>query len=345
MMRKRAEHKGFSLVELLIAFFVLLVGILAVLVLFPLGLRESKTMVDSSMASFVARSARELMEVQPFTYHSGGGSKSGWGTATRIQAVFGPKGIRGNIYLGSFPVMFPADVLGNAQDGTFPLSQRPPDNETHNCDRVNDTSNTQFSWDARFTCPRSSIGGMTDDTATAGGHPDPNNPNLFVKWNAADMDYWFTQYFKYYAVQISVYRNYAPLKTDSGALAMSGTVWLRASQKPNNGGDYDTNDPNRPLYSEVVFTSVPPVDLTVNSSIRIRDDKSDWYRVTAVSYAGGEWHIRLDRPYAGLVLLNNSTQISAPKSNIVATNSLLESFTTILGSQLDDVDTSVVTYP
>jgi len=28
---------------------------------------------------------------------------------------------------------------------------------------------------------------------------------------------------------------------------MSGTVWLRASQKPNNGGDYDTNDPNRPL--------------------------------------------------------------------------------------------------
>ena len=331
MMRQRAEHKGFSLVELLIAFFVLLVGILAVLVLFPLGLRESKTMVDSSMASFVARSARELMEVQPITYHSGGGSKSGWGTATRIQAVFGPKGIRGNIYLGSFPVMFPADVLGNAQDGTFPLSQRPPDNETHNCDRVNDTSNTQFSWDARFTCPRSSIGGMTDPTATPG-------------FAAADMDYWFTQYFKYYAVQISVYRNYAPLKTDSGALAMSGTVWIRASQKPNNGGDYDTNDPNRPLYSEVVFTSVPPVDLTVNSSIRIRDDKSDWYRVTAVSYNSGnhEWHIRLDRPYAGLVLPNNSTQVGVPKSNIIATNSLLESFTTILGSQLDDVDTSQV---
>ncbi|HUW55706.1 MAG TPA: prepilin-type N-terminal cleavage/methylation domain-containing protein, partial [Planctomycetota bacterium] len=64
--RKRTD--GFSLVELLIAFFVLLVGILAVLVLFPLGLRESRTMVESSTAAFVARNARNLMEVHPFTY-------------------------------------------------------------------------------------------------------------------------------------------------------------------------------------------------------------------------------------------------------------------------------------
>jgi len=330
MMRRRAERKGFSLVELLIAFFVLLVGVLAVLVLFPLGLRESKTMVDSSMASFVSRNARGLMEEYPFMYN--GNAKQGWGVASKIQTVFGPRGVKGNIFVSpNFPVMFPADVLGNNEDSTFPLSQRPPDNETHNRDRIRDTSNTQFSWDARFTAARSSLGGMTDVTASPG-------------FAAADMDFWFTQYFKIYAVQISVYRNYTPLKTDSGALVMTGSVWVIASKK-QDGSDYDTNDPNRPLYSQVVIKSPPPLDLTVDSSIRIRDDKSDWYRVTAVTYDPGnhEWHIRLDRPYAGLVLPNNSTQVSAQKNNIVATNSLIESFTTILASQLDDIDTSQVT--
>ena len=86
------RSRGFSLVELLIAFFVLLIGILAILVLFPLGLRESKTMVDASQASFVARNARGTMEVQPFTYN--GNTKTGFGTASLIQAKFGPKGAR-----------------------------------------------------------------------------------------------------------------------------------------------------------------------------------------------------------------------------------------------------------
>jgi type II secretory pathway pseudopilin PulG len=331
MRRRTKEHRGFSLVELLIAFFVLLVGVLSVLVLFPLGLRESKTMVDSSMASFVSRNARSLMETQPFSYHSAGSPKSGWGTAARIQATIGPKMGTNGVIPGNFPVMFPTDVLGNSDDGIFPLGQRPPDNETRTRDRVRDTSNTQFSWDARFTVPRSSIGGMTDITAAPG-------------FTVADMDYWFTQYFKYYAVQISVYRNYSALKANPGdttPAVMSGTVWVRVS------GNYDMDDPNRPLYSEVVLTSAPPADLSVNSSIRVRDDKSDWYRVTAVSFNAGsrEYHIRLDRPYAGLTLSNTQTQRSVPKSNIIATNSLVESFTTILASQLDDIDTSQVTYP
>jgi len=341
MTRWKTQGKGFSLVELLIAFFVLLVGVLAVLVLFPLGLRESKTMVDSSMASFVSRNARSLMETQPFTYHSGGSSKEGFGTASRIQLIFGPRGTKGNITMGKFPVMFPLDVLGSSRDTTFPLKAdydadpnksmyafyRPGRMVGSNTvyDLCVSSSNAQYSWDARFT-----VGGGPGLTPPPGG------------FDMNDVQYWFTQYFKYYAVQISVYRNFDTLKKDDGSDTMAGTVWVRAGKK-QDGSDYDTDDPNRPLYSEVVLTSQPPVDLTVDSHVRIRDDKSDWYRVTSVSFDAGnrEWHVRVDRPYAGLNI-GTQYQVSAPKSDIIATNSLIESFTTILGSQLDDVDTSQV---
>jgi type II secretory pathway pseudopilin PulG len=355
MTRRTTQRKGFSLVELLIAFFVLLVGILAVLVLFPLGLRESKTMVDASMASFVARNARSLMETHPFTYHSGGSSKDGFGTASRVQILFGPRGTKGNITMGSFPVMFPQDVLGSNQDTTFPLKAdydadpnksmyafyRPGRTVNTIYDLCVSTSNPQYSWDARFT-----VGGGPGLTPPPGG---------VVPFDMNDVQYWFVQYFKYYAVQISVYRNHDTLRKDDGTDVMAGNVWVRASKR-QDGSDYDTDDPNRPLYSELVLTSAPPADLVVDSHVRIRDDKSDWYRVTSVSYDAGnhEWKIRFDRPYAskidpatGRPELDMTGVLSAsrPKSNIIATNSLIESFTTILASQLDDIDTSQVSYP
>ena len=325
MMTWRKQHRGFSLVELLIAFFVLLVGILAVLVLFPLGLRESKTMVDASMASFAARNARTLMEVYPFTYN--GGSKNGNGVASLIQIRFGPRGTKGNIiYDGpSFPVMFPAGVLGTSEDETFPLSRRPLDPNTGSRDRVLYAENSQFSWDARFTL---------------GGGPGLTPPPGFDGPDAMDyVDYWRTQYFNYYAVQISVYRRYEIL----GGLEIPGTIWVKAAEKPG-GGQYAGDDPNRPLYSELVVSSQPPPDLMVDSHIRVLDDGSDWYRVTDVTYHGNKWTFRLGRPYTGL---NIGTQdsVSAAKNRIIGTNSLIESFTTILGSQLDDINTSNVAYP
>ena len=42
--------------------------------------------------------------------------------------------------------------------------------------------------------------------------------------------YWFSQYFKYYAVQISVYRNYKEIAIGPGK------VWLKAADKPSGGG-------------------------------------------------------------------------------------------------------------
>jgi len=56
------------------------------------------------------------------------------------------------------------------------------------------------------------------------------------------------------------------------------------------------------------------------------------------------WTFRLDRPYAGLNI-GQQAAVSADKTDIIATNTLIESFTTLLGSQLDDIDTGSLTYP
>ena len=318
MINARKQTDAFSLVELLIAFFVLLGGILAVLVLFPLGLRESKTMVEASTAAFTARSARTLMEVQPFVY---AGNRQGNGAASMVQIIYGPRGTMGNIYIGSFPAMFPADVLGDHVDSTFPLSQRPVDSNTNSRDRVVDSSNRQFSWDGRFTEPHG---------------PNPNPPP--GGFTTAHVKYWTAQYFNYYPVQISVYRNYEEISIGSG------TVWVKTGQKPG-GGYYDVDDPSRPLYSELVLTSQPDLDLMVDSFIRVRDDKSDWYKITAVRYTESpkRWYFRLDRPYARLVNEVRNQQLlelSAARNDVIGTNTLIESFTTILGSQLEETDTS-----
>lgn len=316
----KTQSRGFSLVEILIAFFVLLVGVLAVLVLFPLGLRESGSMENASTASFAARNARNLMEVHPFTYE---GNKQGNGTATMVQILFGPRGTRGNIIMGTFPVMFPADVLGENEDNTFPKSQRPVDPDTTTRDRVIDYTNPQFSWDARFT-----VGGGLGLTPPPGG------------FDMDDVQYWHVQYFKYYAVQFSVYRNYETIPIGSGV------IWVRTAKK-SGGDDYDANDPNRPLYSELELTTQPDADLTVGSAIRVRDDKSDWYRITSVEYESSpeKWIFRLDRPYTGLVDAvrnGNLAEHSWARTDIIGTNTLIESFTTILGSQLDETDTTNV---
>jgi hypothetical protein len=91
------------------------------------------------------------------------------------------------------------------------------------------------------------------------------------------------------------------------------------------------------------------LDIEINTAVRIRDAnlslpcrKSDWYRVTAINRSTRT--IKLDRPVAGIDLGTNLS-LSFDVTDLVATNSLLESFTTMLGSQLDDVDTSSVTYP
>ncbi len=367
MNRRRSRESGFSLVELLIAFFVLLIGILAILVLFPVGMRESKSMMEASMAAFVSRSARGLMEAQPFYYTgddiNGDGqpdTRNGFGTASLIQARYGPPWCAPwgphpdpTHTPINFPVMFPWDVLGNDNDPTFPIELRPdPDNAgpAHR-DRVLEASNPQFSWDARFTVGR---GISETPPANFGDMFNPPRPSFtLVDWQYQYYA-WFSQYFKYYAVQISVYRNYREM------LLPPGTIWTRAPLDTNGNPLYSNNDPNRPLYSELALTIAPtgpdgrPLDLMIGTAIRIRDDRSDWYRITAVTVTPGHWTYKLDRPYAWKIYpdtwqaernITGLSEVSAPKNDIIATNSLLDSFTTILESQLDDVNMGNLRYP
>jgi hypothetical protein len=78
----------------------------------------------------------------------------------------------------------------------------------------------------------------------------------------------------------------------------------------------------------------------------VRSDKSDWYRVTSVTYSGAQWVLRLDRPYAGPGLdITGQVAVSVLKNDVIATNSLVETFTTMLGSQLADTNTTGLTYP
>jgi hypothetical protein len=199
-------------------------------------------------------------------------------------------------------------------------------------------SRSQYSWDARFT-----IGGGPSADAPPVNLPQvAGGPQLdwtlVLPWHNSWIDWywsWFSQYFKYYAVQISVYRNYQEIP-------VSGDIWLISD--PN----YDANDPNRPIYSELVLPSsaTPDPNITVDSYIRVQDDKSDWYRITNVSYdtTHSQWKLRLDRPYYyssyntsgqkyvfGIVPPAMSAQLPT-RTHIVATNSLIESFTTILGN-------------
>jgi hypothetical protein len=226
-------------------------------------------------------------------------------------------------------VMFPGDViLGDDNNTTFPVELRPKDPATNLRDRVLDTSNPQFSWDARFT-----IGRGPSETPPA-GFTD------FSHWSEQRW-VWFSQYFKYYAVQISVYRNYKELPVGPA------TITLKVV---SNGTAYSANDPNRPLYSEIVVANAPPLDMMIGTAIRVRDSAgrpfsfSDWYRITAVSFTPGQWTFKLDRPFAGIDG-NQTLPAGMTVNDVIATNSLIDSFTTILDSQLDDVDTSTLTYP
>ena len=70
----------------------------------------------------------------------------------------------------------------------------------------------------------------------------------------------------------------------------SGTVYIGTSD-----GDGELT---LAVGAELYLT--PGRDLMVGSTIRVRDDKSDWYRITAMRYTDDpkRWIFRLGRPYA-----------------------------------------------
>lgn len=362
-MLKRTRQGGFSLIELLISFVVLLVGVLSVMSLFPLGMRESKAMMESSSAAFVARAARGYMEAHPFIYNPG--NKNANGTASIIQVMFGPRAGVGGYRHDRFPIMFPEDVLGvdDCDYDPFSKDQRPEWGSSSNPSRprIVDLDHPEYSWDARFVLgggPRCSPYGEKWDEdgkwvmfppkslpPTAAHQYTPGDPENYFNYN--DVWRWRIQYFNYYAVQISVYRNYEEVKP-----ALSDvTIVTKVDLKPD-GTEYEGTDPNRPIHSELVLSTPPPMQLTVGSHIRIADARSDWYEIKRFRFEEGKWVYRLDRrvtsklPMLDLELdSTEDTKSSVGRSDVIVTNSLIESFTTILPSQIDDMDTRGLSIP
>jgi hypothetical protein len=269
------------------------------------------------MAALIARNARQTMEVQPFSYSNG----DGYGTASIVQIKFGPSA--GITNPTDFPKMFPGDILGDSESRTFLLANRPMDCNTNKRDRIVYADNKQYSWDARFT-----IGQGIGTTPPPSNAPLNAGGNPWSDFTLDDVRDWYIKYYRYYAVQITVYRNYTSVPIGAGQITL-------VAAKKSDGTDYDTDDPNRPLYSELVLTSQPPAEVAPGYYIRVRDDRSDWYRIEKLTYANKTWRFRLDRPYAGLNIGNNY-QVSVNRNDVIATNSLIHSFTTLLGSQLED---------
>ena len=343
MRYRRTQQAGFSLVEILIAFFVLMIGILAILTLFPLGLRESKQMVDTSIASLVARNARGMMEVHPFTYKAGSDTKKGNGTASMIHIRFGCDIAQALKWVKTFP----EDLLANDDDRTFPKTrtenvpfyrERKDKDGKLRYDKIFSSEHPQYCWDARFTIGRG-IGETQVGENTLRMNPPPGQiyegPDGWRDFSENDMRAWFERYYRYYAVQISIYRNYDEV------VAASGQIALKADKRPD-GSAYDNDDPNRPLYSELILKDAP-IEIQANWHIRVTKNEcqSDWYRIERMNKRGAaQFVFRLDRPFAPMVgAIGTQAEIEWSVTNIVATSSLIEHFTTMLGSQLDDTDT------
>ena len=123
----------------------------------------------------------------------------------------------------------------------------------------------------------------------------------------------------------------------------SAVVYVRPGKK-SDGSDYDADDPNRPLKCEVEFATKPDRELGIGSYIRFRSQRSDWYKITDTRYEAGKYIYRVDRPYAGHQIADGM-EWSAAYNDVIGTNTLVESFTTILGSQLDDTDTTTSNVP
>jgi Tfp pilus assembly protein PilV len=288
--------KGFTLVEVLLAFLVLMLGIIAVLSLFPVGMKLSQDMVQTSTAALVAKNVRGCME------------------ATDLADVLTPmSGITPSITRNNFPCYFPGDMGGIANTFVAAISnnQVKPTitatilNSGASNARVTDTANPLYSWDARFSVGQGGFRNPPWSFGIAGG------------WTIQDTNGWFDKYFRFYVVDISVYRSYQETGLGSGTIQLLNTP--------------TANDANLIPTCELTLSTTPPADLEVGWFIRIPSDRSAWYRVEKIT---GKI-LTLDRMYAGPDGTPYTADDAGSKSGIVATGSLVGSFTTFLAAYND----------
>jgi prepilin-type N-terminal cleavage/methylation domain-containing protein len=81
-MRRRREETGFSLLEVMVAVIVLAFGLLAIMHLFPVGLRASKISQDTTVASFLAQTKIEELKNTGWAQLSIGSTTEDYGEIT-----------------------------------------------------------------------------------------------------------------------------------------------------------------------------------------------------------------------------------------------------------------------
>ena len=289
----RSRHGGFTLVEVLLAFLILMLGIIGVLSLFPVGMKLSQNMVETSTAALVARNVRGCME------------------ATNLADAITPKNSDGIPVMDprKFPAYFPNDfdsgVVTAFLQAISNNTVQPPINSAIVNGKVLDTANPNYSWDARFTLGQGAF------RMPPWSYGDPNG------WSESDVQGWFSKYFRYYVVQISVYRGqrgkgYTDIDLGSGSI--SGVV-ADMEEGPANP------DLNLIPTCRLVLNGTPSADLEVGWYIRVPNEKSDWYQIKDIDPDGRT--LTLDRPYAGS---------SGGKSGIIATGGLVGHYTTFLAA-------------
>ena len=275
---------GFTLVEVLLAFIILMIGIIAVMALFPVGMKLSMDMVQTSTAALIAKNVRGCMEATDLADALAGsvGDTAGY---TGYPKYF-PDDISATSFLTAItdtnvtPHIVASSFLGNALVGGAVVTG------THNL--VTDTSNSLYSWDARFDVGQGAI-------------------RIPWGWQASDAQNWFAKYWRYYVVDISVYRNYLEVPLGDGSITIL------------NGPT--ASDANLIPTCELRLNVVPPMALAVGWYVRFVDARSDWYQIKKIDNSGRV--LTLDRVYSGAA------------THIIATGTLIGHYKTFLAAHND----------
>ena len=171
---RRSRSAGFTLVEILLALLILAVGLLGVLVLFPLGIDAARVSAETTRAATIARAARAcLFEV----------NGSGSNVSTPFRRIVDD--VTNNAAVGPWYLPYDDEIM----DPDFDLNNTPGDGPQTQA--VTDDPEAGYSWSITVARPYD---------------PDGAEPDYVLG------ELWRNEHA--FIVQVAVYRNYAVEQVD-----------------------------------------------------------------------------------------------------------------------------------